>query len=164
MEGVSVLKASILLWLLSLPVSKYDAAEQPDARRDRLEVVADAVAHVASGDRLKAAFLLTQAQHESGFRVDVQECRCPKNQCDRGRAHGLWQLHDRPATWSSSVWWSVCGTSLDSVTLGAAYALEYYRPGRLACSFASMGGSGASCKSKWAIDRAVAARELARRL
>lgn len=158
------MKTSILIWLLSLPVSKYDAAEPPESRRERLEVVADAVAQVSAGDRLKAAFLLTQARFESGFRVDVQECRCPSRQCDGGRAHGFWQHHHRPHTWDLATWWGVCGTSQDAVILGATYALEFYRPQRLACSFAAMGGNKATCKSQWAIDRAKAARELARKL
>lgn len=157
------MKELILAWLLAQPVSKYDAAEAPDARESRLSTVAEAVTRVANGDRLKAAFLLVQAKHESSFRYDVQTCACPPNQCDGGRAHSLWQLHRVPA-FPIETWHGYCGVEFEAVYSAASRSAWSYDPVRLERSFAMLGGATTPLDSRWVLTRAAEARKLARKL
>ena len=150
---------SILAWLLAQPVSPYDRNEPVDERRSRLSDVALAIDTAAEGDRMKAAFLAVQADRESGLRLDVEECRCPAKQCDKGKARGLWQLHKAPD--SPEVWSAICSTDVEAQTIAARWTLRFYS-GSLECSFARMGGV-ARCDVPWAVERARMVRELAKK-
>lgn len=154
------LAIAIYLWLAQQPVSKYDVHEDPEFRQERLSTIAQAVVDASDGDRGKISFLLIQAKHESGFRLDVQECRCPEGQCDNGRAHSPWQLHRVPAL-PIEDWHGYCGTSLEAVTSAARRTLWAYDQRSLACSYARLGGARASCSDSWAKQRSSEARRLA---
>jgi hypothetical protein len=162
LESVPV-KASILAILLAFPVSKYDAQESIEDRTARLDVVAQAIEDVARGDRLKAAFLVTQARHESAFRRDVQMCQCPPLHCDRGLAHSIWQLHRVPSL-PVEVWHGYCGLDLESVRAAAERSAWPYDPRRLENSFARLGGLGVPVTIGWVVKRAAEARQIARKL
>jgi hypothetical protein len=134
------LATTILTWLLSLPVSKYDASEDYGARTERLQTIADGVAQVAGTDRQLAAYLLTQARAETDFSLDAQTCECKPHRCDRDRdnnirAAGLFQWHRRPNE-SVESWRAVCGTTLGSVVTAATRQRLYYRASDIPGSFA----------------------------
>lgn len=162
------MKLAILLWLLSQPISPYDANEAKTDRFARLDNIATAVESVARDNPGLAAFLLIDAKYESSFRLDVQECRCPIGQCDwdertkTHRARGLVQLHRAPA--HPKVWESVCGTNVESQTIALRWLSRYYRANSLECSYAALGGRGVSCGAGWARKRASEARRLAKSL
>ena len=157
------MKVLILAWLLAQPISEYDASESTEARHERLCVVTDVVTRVANGDRLKAAYLLVQARHESHFRRDVQMCECPSQQCDNGKAHSLWQLHRVPSL-SPETWHGYCGLDPDAVYSAALRASWTYDPARLERAFALQGGITVPLNAEWVLERAVEARKLARKL
>jgi len=154
---------TLLLILLSFPVSKYDSAESSDARRERLEVVSRAIVDAAQGDRGKVAFLTAQAKYESALRADVQRCECPLNQCDAGRAHGLWQLHLVPAL-GDEAWAGWCGTSYEAVYSGARRVLWTYHPRHPAESFALQGGALVRPTEPWVLKRVATMRQIAGQL
>ena len=154
---------TLLLILLSFPVSKYDSTESSSARRERLEVVSRAIVDAAQGDRGKVAFLTTQAKYESALRADVQRCECPRNQCDAGRAHGLWQLHLVPAL-GDEAWAGWCGTSYEAVYSGARRVLWTYHPRHLAESFARQGGALVRPTEPWVLRRVATMRQIAGQL
>jgi len=162
------MKLAILLWLISQPVSPYDSDESNRNRFARLDNIATAIESIAGENTGLAAFLLVDAKHESAFRRDVQECRCPVGQCDwdkrtkTHRARGLVQLHSAPE--HPEVWASVCGTSVESQTIAFRWLSRYYRASSLECSYAALGGRGVSCGAEWARKRARDARRLAREL
>jgi len=158
---------TILLFLIAQPISPYDRDEPAESRRARIETVATAINNVADGNKRLAAMLAIQYVSESALRLDVQECRCPKRQCDEDRkgikrARGGFQIHKAPAM--PHYWESACGASLEAVTAGAEWTRRFYRPKSLECSFAALGGNRVSCGVQWAVDRANAARRLARML
>jgi hypothetical protein len=157
------MQEKLLMILLSLPVSKYDSAESSDARRERLEVVSRAIVDAAQGDRGKVAFLATQAISESALRADVQQCECPRNQCDAGRAHGIWQLHIVPAL-GDEAWAGWCGTSYEAVYSGARRVLWTYHPRHLAESFARQGGALVRPSEPWVLRRVVTMSKIVGRL
>lgn len=156
------MKELLLLWIMAQPVSPYDANEPAESRATRLDTVATAIAGIAGDNKTLAAFLAVDAKEESGFRLDVSECRCPPMQCDKGRAHGLWQIHKAPS--APSIWATACGTDLWAITVGAQWAMRYYDSRSLECSFAALGGNKASCGALWAKKRAAETRKLAARL
>lgn len=146
-------------WLASQHVSAYDKAESVAEREERLRTIAVALAPYP---RQMRAMLLIQARAESGFRRDVQLCRCPPKQCDEGRAYGLWQSHRRPVdTWllGSAPW---CGVELEHVQMAServavpAPTVEEW--------FRRQGGNRAKIDDAWVVERARQARELARKL
>lgn len=130
-----VLKSAILTWLIAQPVSKLDRhIESTEERMVRLDAVAQAVANVADRasctdqpqpcrrilDRYAAAgVVLAQARRESSFRRDVQMGECRPAECDRGRAKGLWQIHQAPIE-SSEQWLSYASLDADDLE-GAAW-------------------------------------------
>jgi hypothetical protein len=154
---------TLLLILLSQPVSKYDSAESYDARRVRLQVVSEAIVVAAKSDRGKVAFLTAQMVHESALRSDVQRCECPRNQCDAGRAHGPWQLHLVPAL-GDEAWHGWCGTSYESVYSGAKRVLWTYRASDPAGSFARQGGHLVRPTEPWVQRRVATMRRIAGQL
>jgi hypothetical protein len=156
------MKELLLLWMLAQPVSSYDASEPLESRKARLDTVATAISNIAGNNKTLAAFLAVDAREESGFRLDVSECRCPAWQCDKGKAHGLWQIHKAPS--APSIWATACGTDLWSITVSAQWVTRYYDSRSLECSFAALGGNRVSCGVNWAKYRAKQTRKLAAKL
>src|SRR5512147_1315677 len=163
------LALTIFNWLTSLPVSKYDAAEDYGARSDRLWVIAEAVADSSGGDRRVAAFELAQAKSETDFALDAQTCQCKPGRCDPvhgiATAHSLWQHHRAP-TQSVASWNAYCGTSYSAVKAGADRTRVFLRStgGDLPKAFARMGGARSSIESQWVKRRVKATLELERKL
>jgi hypothetical protein len=92
---LDVLVAILLAW----PPFYTETDEQPEARRLRLVMAAQAieqVAHATPDPAQTAAALLAIGFHESRFAAYVGQGRChegPKGaRCDEGRARGYWQL------------------------------------------------------------------------
>lgn len=154
---------TLLLILLSQPVSKYDSAESSEVRTERLRIVSAAIVAAAHQDRGRVAFLAAQAIHESALRSDVQRCECPRNQCDGGRAHGLWQLHLVP-TLGDEAWHGWCGLTYEAVYSGAERVLWTYRASDPAGSFARQGGHLVRSTEPWVLRRVVTMRQIAGRL
>lgn len=154
---------TLLLILLSQPVSKYDSAESSEARAERLRIVSTAIVAAARADRGKVSFLTTQMIHESALRADVQRCECPPNQCDGGRAHGLWQLHLVPAL-GEEAWHGWCGLTYDAVYSGARRVLWTYRASDPSGSFARQGGHLVRSTEPWVLRRVATMRQIAGRL
>lgn len=151
------IEAAILTWLLAQPVHHTDVGE-PD-RLSRLSQVAEAIGVVSNGNRLLAAQLLVQGSQESGWRLDVAECRCPHPLCDRNKSKGYYQL--RPLMGNGSEW---CGTSFEVQLAAATRAMVFFRGKTVEEGFRSCGGDRAKSTDKWVVDRAKRARELARKL
>jgi hypothetical protein len=165
--------ARILLWLLSLPWTAGDrATESLEQRRERMQVIAESVAKVAHGDRLKAAFVLSYYRHETDFSRAIQSCECRRYECDprklpdgtiEFRAHGLAQAHQAPS-WDIATWWSFCGVTPEAAAINARFVARFYRADLLECGYARLAGIAVGCKTKSSDARAVTARRLAGRL
>lgn len=161
------MKAAILAFLLAQPWHVTDGAETLEYRTERLGHVAAAIADVSGSNRLVAATLAITAVQESGLRRDVQLGACPAHLCDRGKAIGLWQLHQPPSV-DKSVWLGWAGEGYESQRAAAERAANLLRHGLTVCG--SLEGAiglyatGLICDSKHSGPRASKARELARKL
>lgn len=170
MQVVGTLFSSILAALIALPISRYDRDEEPADRLARLETVASAISDVAGVDKRLAAFIIEDGRAESGYRRDVQECRCPVGQCDwdkytkRPRANGLWQIHKAPS-WTADDWAGFCGTNYAAARKGAERVAMFYtwKRGNMACAFAALGGVS-DCSWREAVERQRRAEKVAAKL
>lgn len=118
---MSIFFTKILALLLSLPVSKYDIAnEKPEDRRPRMEIIDESVEtsvnratcseefniqgcrRICGGTKqFLAAYVISLARAESKLSSNIHFGLCLDNECDpyysRGeikhRAASLWQLH-----------------------------------------------------------------------
>jgi hypothetical protein len=161
--GSNTVQQNLETYLKTRPISRYDSNESIDERNVRLEVLAQAIATEAGGNRLLAAELAIQAVAESGLRRDVAECRCPTIQCDEGKALGYWQLHrvkSDPAD-VRDLW---CGVGPDQVAATARRAAVRFRGASVEEGFRSQGGDRAPIDAPWVVRRARAARNLAGKL
>jgi len=83
------MKAAILAFLLTLPVSREDVN---DSRKElQLAAIAIAIDEAASTPH-EAAMLIATGYHESHYSLRIHAGRCLPNECDGGRARGPWQV------------------------------------------------------------------------
>lgn len=68
-------------------VTRVDEAAVPPAELSR------AIVDAARGNRTLSALMLTTAAAESGLRARIAADNCRAEECDHGRAVGLWQSH-----------------------------------------------------------------------
>ena len=113
----------VLAALLALPVSREDrGVEQALAKREQLEAIADAVAHVSltapRPPREWAALVLAVGYHESSYSLRIHAGHCKPLECDRGRARSSWQLHQNYHT--RPVWDELWGIENTAVQVRAA--------------------------------------------
>ena len=87
----------------------------------------------------EAAFLVTWGRYESGFRERIMLNQCKAWECDRGRARGVWQLHQAAA---GSAWDALPGDPLvqaHAAARMARFALKTCH-GEVRCAFRVLGG------------------------
>lgn len=154
----------ILALLLTFPAHWDDRhTETPEARRARVEVVAQAIDEAVratpwpGSKRELAALLAVTADGESGglaLRIHAGKCR-PK-ECDHGRAVSLWQLHASKLV-PLEEWERMGGTDLEATTLAAMAAARVYLSHRKACGdlrgAISLYATGSTCDWSGADDR-----------
>lgn len=164
--------AKLLAILLALPWTKADkAAETPEARRERMIVIAESIAASANGDRLKAAFELVQFKHETDFDRAIQMCDCKRHQCDAVktpdgiyfRAHSLSQAHEGGFRDLAS-WWTLCGVERANVDANVKFTARFYSASKLECGYARLAGIRIGCNDKSSMTRAAEARRISGRL
>jgi hypothetical protein len=172
LETWKPMKEKILIWLMSLPWTAADkATETVEMRHDRMTIIAESVADSARGDRLKAAFLLTQFRRETHYDRNVQTCECRRFECDPiktpdgtwFRAHSLSQAHEENFR-DLATWWELCSTNRHAVDLNVAITARYYYPKQLECSYARLAGIRIGCNDRSSVSRAKDARRLSGRL
>lgn len=109
----------------------------------------------------EAAFLLAWGWHESNYQARIIANECKRWECDRGRARGAWQLHERAAGDD----WSALPGSIDAQARSAArmtrWALGRCK-GDARCAFRVLGGLQPDARLKGEDER-VASYERARR-
>jgi hypothetical protein len=166
------MKATILAWLMSLPWTPADkAAETVEMRRERMTIIAEAVADSARGDRLKAAFELVQFRNETHFDRAVQSCECTRWRCDPVktadgilfRAHSLAQAHVENFH-DIATWWQACGVERVNVAVNVRVTARFYYPQQLECGYARLAGIRVGCSDPKSKARADEARRLGARL
>ena len=95
----------------------------------------------------EVAFMLAWGRHESGFLARIIANDCKRWECDRGRARGAWQLHERAA---GSDWAALPG-NIDAQARSAArmtrWALGRCK-GDARCAFRVLGGLQHDAKLK----------------
>jgi hypothetical protein len=157
---------------MSLPWTAADkATETPEARHERMTVIAESVSELTRGDAHKASFVLTQFRRETDFDSAIQRCECKRFQCDAVktsegiyfRAHSLSQAHEEGFP-DLARWWSLCGTERANVDANVRFTLRFYTPKNLACGYALLGGWRFGCDVKFAVARAEQAKALTRKL
>jgi hypothetical protein len=83
------MKAVILAFLLSLPVSREDVH---DSRKElQLASIAIAIDEAATSPQ-EAAMLIATGYHESHFSLRIHAGNCRPDECDAGRVRGPWQV------------------------------------------------------------------------
>jgi len=91
----TIVAVVVAVVLQILPASKVDKGEEPSVRQARVErVVRAAVA--AAQTRYALSLLLADADAETHMASHVVEGHCermPDDDCDHGRARGVWQVH-----------------------------------------------------------------------
>lgn len=152
------MKGAILVILLSLAPHKTDKDEPVDARRARLETIAEDIAAAADGRRDTAAALVTLGWRESRFaRYVGQGCvNVPKGHanCDSGRARSYWQV------WSKGCrpGWALPPGSREAQAAFAKCAGRLWRAARRRCGgtlFGAYSGYRSFCVWEPARKRAV---------
>jgi hypothetical protein len=150
-----MLRAILFQILMSLPASTH-TPEAPEARQERMEVVARAVADASEelarkrwpGPAQEVALVLTTiAWHESGLDLDVHAGRCKDHQCDPYRKNGvvlhraasLWQLHTNKIV-PPKVWATIAGTDEESTRRAAFFAGSLASGARGMCAKKHRGG------------------------
>lgn len=115
--------AAILTVLTSLPNRASDFDEHAPT-------IAAAIAQVSSSSR-EAAGLVTLGELESRFAPRIQAGECRKLECDRGLAHGFFQLHaDKVGT---TVWNELVGLEKTTIDLNVRIAARILGRGRRVC-------------------------------
>jgi len=115
------LEATVLAMLIALP----------GAEPAHSQVIADAVAEAACGDKLLAAELVAVGFYESGFTPRIQEGRCRSYECDKGRARSYWQM--QRTSFSRDTWDSMVGLDHEGILTAAQTAGTILLAGRKAC-------------------------------
>lgn len=120
------------------------------------EEISDAIAETANGDKLLAAELATIGFYESGFLARIQEGRCRKDECDKGRARTYYQL--QKTSYSRDAWDAMVGPEYEAILIATQTAGTVLLAGRKACksvegtlAFYATGGcrwSGARYRAK----------------
>lgn len=125
--------APVLATLLHLRLWAGDASELPDARAERLQDIAVAIAG-ASASREEEAFLLALGEAETHFaKYTRHPTVCvsgPRGmRCDSGRAYGYWSL------WRSACpgAWELPVDDPRATALTAQCAVALYRMGKYTC-------------------------------
>lgn len=152
-------RETILALMLGLPAYQLDR-EEPRERRERLDVIAQAIADASrratctdqyASDSCQrrwpresldlAVLLVTQAYSESRLARNIHEGKCRSYECDpvrsastgrvRHRARSLWQIHRIEPI--ETEWESMQGTDLVSTTAAAWAAAKLLSRGYRAC-------------------------------
>jgi hypothetical protein len=151
-----MLREILFQLLMSLPASTH-TPETPEARQERMAVVATAIADASEelarkrwpGPAQEIALVLTTiAWHESGLDLNVHAGRCKDHQCDpvrkrdgevvRFKAASLWQIHSN-ALVPPKVWATLAGTDEDSTRRAALVAGRLAAGARGMCSYQHRG-------------------------
>lgn len=149
-------EAALIKALNDLPV------REPSWREQYAPVVADTVRHLTRSP-VKAATLIAIGYFESGFLPRIQAGECLKHECDRGQAHGWFQIHNWVPEWNE-----LLGLDRPSIELSTRAAFRIVNSGFRVChepegaiSYFAFG----TCKGwKGAARRALFAEKIARKL
>jgi hypothetical protein len=148
---MTTITAALLALLFALPRYHQDT-ESEMQRVARLTTVASSIALVseratctgayASKEGCKAFWpgsvkelqrlLITQAYFETGLAQHVHEGRCRRNECDGGRARGLWQVQ-RSGLVPWEQWERIKGADEASTRISAYYAARALSRGYNKC-------------------------------
>lgn len=150
---MSVVANALLALLLSLPRYKADT-ETLEERTQRLTVVSVAIERATERATCSGEYategctkvwfgspkalrmsLVTVANFESAFAQHIHEGNCTKYECDRGKAHSLWQLHVS-SNLPREDWEKIHAPTQEATDLAAWYAAK-----KLAsCSYRGVAG------------------------
>lgn len=140
------LAAWVLSLVLALPVAKDDRAVDPTVKREQAETVAAAITEAVEGvvdarrwpgeARELAALMVVVARYESALALHVHAGDCPRRhkpeECDRGRARGLWQQQESSVR-SRVKWLLLVGTDEQSTKFAAREAASALVRARWQC-------------------------------
>ena len=171
-DGVTA--AAVFAVMLGLHGWQLDRGDSEESREALYRPVATAIAEVALDGRT-AAWLITQALHETRFARYVLENRCEDGpvgaRCDEGRARGPWQVHG----WCVGAWDSQASQA-EQLEAGARCALRGYWQGLHWCDGDVAGAFAAQhsalrfqdperwCRQPWALMRVRTMRDVEVRL
>lgn len=110
---------------LALLAALNGLPNRPAAFDEHSPQIAAALAGATRGAR-DAATLFAVGYYESGFLPRIQEGECRPHECDHGKAHSFWQLHDWVSGWNELV-------GMDRVNVAADVAARILRRGRRVC-------------------------------
>ena len=153
--------------LLKLPVMAVDD-ETPSDRRDRLHLVASAIATASTSEEglgstmNNAAALVAVGYKESGFSQKVGAGRCnelPSGACDGGKAVGYWQTWESGARGEGVAGWSV--RAIRHLRMGAGYCRVLgSKYSTMVFSSVSLYATGKRCSWSGAKERAQLASQV----
>lgn len=118
------LTAYALSLLLRMPVYHEDR-EEP-GKRAQLEQLAISMAKASKGQAWVVKALTVVGNFETHFSLRIQSGECRRNECDRGKAAGTWQLHVGGSV-TQTEWEELVGLDPAAVDLSASEAATTLR-------------------------------------
>lgn len=137
---MEILTKLVLAVSLTFPIYKEDV--QDPRKPEQLEVVSEAVATNATEQANRwpgtleelIAVTLAIGYHETRYSLRIHAGDCKPWECDRGRARGLWQMHQSAVqNHDRDVWLALPGLDRASTNLAAQQAIWRIIRSRRSC-------------------------------